>query len=230
MPNKSGILFVAKTHMTLKEGKVMTFPRAVFLDRDGTLIEDRHYLSNPSGVTLLPGVGPALSRLTLMGCRLFMLSNQSGIGRGYFSEDAVHACQKRLEELLVPYGVFFTEAVWCPHAPEARCTCRKPRTGLWEALRERYQLHPKTTVMIGDKVDDLAFAVNAGFAAGVLVLTGKGLQESARLGLDVSTSKTTVFSFHPCQVVAPNLEAAAAWCASLFEHACVIPEAGSEKG
>lgn len=207
----------------------MTFSWAVCLDRDGTLIEDRHYLSNPSGVKLLPGVGSALSRLTLMGCQLFMLSNQSGIGRGYFSEDAVFACQKRLEDLLAPYGVFFTEAVWCPHAPEAQCACRKPRTGLWEVLRERHKLSPKSTIMIGDKLDDLAFAANAEFAAGVLVFTGKGLQEAARLGLDVAIPKTTVFSFSPYQIAAPNLEAAVAWCASFIKDAGLPPKAEGEK-
>ena len=92
----------------------MSVSCAVLLDRDGTLIEDKHYLSEPSGVALLPGVGPALSRLVQAGHRLFLVSNQSGVGRGYFTEQAVVACQKRLEELLEPYGVAFTDAVWCP--------------------------------------------------------------------------------------------------------------------
>lgn len=104
----------------------MSVSCAVLLDRDGTLIEDKHYLSEPSGVALLPGVGPALSRLVQAGHRLFLVSNQSGVGRGYFTEQAVVACQKRLEELLEPYGVAFTDAVWCPHAPEESCFCRKP--------------------------------------------------------------------------------------------------------
>ena len=82
----------------------MSVSCAVLLDRDGTLIEDKHYLSEPSGVALLPGVGPALSRLVQAGHRLFLVSNQSGVGRGYFTEQAVVACQKRLEELLEPYA------------------------------------------------------------------------------------------------------------------------------
>ena len=75
----------------------MSVSCAVLLDRDGTLIEDKHYLSEPSGVALLPGVGPALSRLVQAGHRLFLVSNQSGVGRGYFTEQAVVACQKRLD-------------------------------------------------------------------------------------------------------------------------------------
>ena len=90
----------------------MAFVRAVLLDRDGTLIEDRHYLADPAGVVLLPGVGPALARLARDGRRLFMVSNQSGVGRGYFDEEAVRACQRRLEELLGGCGVRLDDAVW----------------------------------------------------------------------------------------------------------------------
>lgn len=152
----------------------MTLPQAVLLDRDGTLIEDRHYLSDPEGVVLLPGVGEGLARLAAAGCRLFLVSNQSGVGRGYFSEDAVRSCQERLESLLRPYGVLFEDAVWCPHAPAEDCRCRKPLPGLWERLRDRHGLDPRHCLMAGDKMDDLLFAVNAGLATGLLVLTGKG--------------------------------------------------------
>ncbi len=128
----------------------MSVSCAVLLDRDGTLIEDKHYLSEPSGVALLPGVGPALSRLVQAGHRLFLVSNQSGVGRGYFTEQAVVACQKRLEELLEPYDVAFTDAVWCPHAPEESCFCRKPLPGMFDELRARHGLLPETTFMIGE--------------------------------------------------------------------------------
>ena len=147
----------------------MSVSCAVLLDRDGTLIEDKHYLSEPSGVALLPGVGPALSRLVQAGHRLFLVSNQSGVGRGYFTEQAVVACQKWLEELLEPYGVAFTDAVWCPHAPEESCFCRKPLPGMFDELRARHGLLPETTFMIGDKLDDLEFAVNAGLSAGLRI-------------------------------------------------------------
>ncbi len=163
----------------------MTLPQAVLLDRDGTLIEDRHYLSDPEGVVLLPGVGEGLARLAAAGCRLFLVSNQSGVGRGYFSEDAVRSCQERLESLLRPYGVLFEDAVWCPHAPAEDCRCRKPLPGLWERLRDRHGLDPRHCLMAGDKMDDLLFAVNAGLATGLLVLTGKGKDQALRAGLPV---------------------------------------------
>lgn len=158
-------------------------PQAVFLDRDGTVIEERHYLSDPAGVALLPGVGEALGRLCSAGCKLFLVSNQSGIGRGYFTGDALAACQARLDDLLRPYGARFTDARFCPHAPDADCACRKPGTGMWEALRGVHGLDPACCVMVGDKPEDLAFAVRARFAAAWLTLTGHGRESAKTLGL-----------------------------------------------
>lgn len=184
---------------------------AVLLDRDGTLIEDRHYLADPAGVALLPGVGPALARLVREGRRLFLVSNQSGVGRGYFTEEAVRACQRRLEDLLRPYGVAFEDAVWCPHAPEEACRCRKPLPGMFEALRTRHGLDPASTAMIGDKLDDLAFAANAGLAAGLLVLSGKGAAQARDAGLPVPESGCVEVPGAPRRVVAADFTAAAAW-------------------
>lgn len=158
---------------------------AVLLDRDGTLIEDRHYLADPQGVTLLPGVGEGLALLQQEGWKLFVVSNQSGVGRGFFSESAVQACQARLDALLLPFGVCFTDSVWCPHAPEDACACRKPQTGLWKTLEKKHGLCAAESVMIGDKLSDMAFAANAGLALGILTLTGKGGREAATAGWPV---------------------------------------------
>jgi D-glycero-D-manno-heptose 1,7-bisphosphate phosphatase len=155
--------------------------RNILFDRDGTLIEDRHYLSDPAQVALLPGVAQALRRLS-QGARLFVVSNQSGVGRGYFSLESVHACNARLAQLLAAHDLHFTDMLFCPHSPEDGCPCRKPRTGMWEELRERHGLHPAHTAMIGDKHDDVRFGLAAGLHA-VLVLTGKGREHAARLGL-----------------------------------------------
>ncbi len=188
----------------------------ILLDRDGTLIEDRHYLSDPEGVALLPGVGEGLARLSHAGCNLFLVSNQSGIGRGYFSEDAVLACQQRLEILLRPYDVTFEDAVWCPHAPGEGCRCRKPLPGLWEQLRDRHGLDPRHCLMIGDKMDDLLFAANANLAAGLLVLTGKGTTRAQKI--DITTPENncllnTAFEHSNlfCCAVAANFSAAVDW-------------------
>ena len=196
----------------------MSVSCAVLLDRDGTLIEDKHYLSEPSGVALLPGVGPALSRLVQAGHRLFLVSNQSGVGRGYFTEQAVVACQKRLEELLEPYGVAFTDAVWCPHAPEESCFCRKPLPGMFDELRARHGLLPETTFMIGDKLDDLGLAANAGLSAGLLVLSGKGAEHARKAGYPVPVSGIVEVPGAPRRVVAADFESAVAWIVRDIEN------------
>jgi D-glycero-D-manno-heptose 1,7-bisphosphate phosphatase len=155
---------------------------AVLLDRDGTLIEDRHYLSDPAQLTLLPGVAQALLRLSQAACRLFVVSNQSGVGRGYFSLTSAHACNARLAQLLAGHDVHFTDMLLCPHGPEEGCVCRKPRTGMWDVLRERHGLLAEHTAMIGDKRDDVRFGRAAGLRT-VLVLSGKGRDHAAALGL-----------------------------------------------
>ena len=161
--------------------------RDILFDRDGTLIEDRHYLSDPAQVTLLPGVARALRRLSLSGCRLFVVSNQSGVGRGYFSLESVQACNARLAQILAAHGVHFADMLLCPHSPEEGCICRKPQTGMWDMLRERHGLHAAHTAMIGDKLDDVRFGRSVGLYT-VLVLSGKGRDQAAGLGLPLPDS------------------------------------------
>ena len=184
--------------------------RDILLDRDGTLIEDRDYLSDPAQVTLLPGVAQALRRLAQTGCRLFVVSNQSGVGRGYFNLEDAQACNARMAQLLAAHDVHFTDMLFCPHSPEEGCACRKPRTGMWDVLRERHGLHAAYTAMIGDKGDDVRFGRAAGLRT-VLVLTGKGRGHAAELGLPLpETSFRTPNASPPDQphVVATDLAAA----------------------
>lgn len=157
----------------------------VLLDRDGTLIADKHYLADPDQVELLPGVGSSLARLAGQGARFFLVSNQSGIGRGYFPLEAALAVNERLAALLDPFGVRFTDMVFCPHAPQDNCSCRKPKIGLWNALRERYGLDPGHCLMAGDKGEDMAFASAARLALRALVLTGHGRDTAKSLGLNL---------------------------------------------
>ena len=156
--------------------------RAILFDRDGTLIEDRHYLSDPARVTLLPGVAQSLRRLSQAACRVFVVSNQSGVGRGYFSLESAHACNARLAQLLAAQNVHVADMLLCPHSPEEGCACRKPQTGMWDVLRERHGLHAEHTAMIGDKRDDVRFGRAAGLRT-VLVLTGKGRDQAVEIGL-----------------------------------------------
>jgi D-glycero-D-manno-heptose 1,7-bisphosphate phosphatase len=161
----------------------------LLFDRDGTLIEDKHYLSDPAGVVLLPGAGEALSLLSRRGFRFFLVSNQSGIGRGLFSLEDALACNAALAERLADFGVTLEDALFCPHAPEERCLCRKPGTALWETLKERHGLRSGAAIMVGDKAEDMAFAARASLAGRILTLTGKGRDTWAGLGLGDSRTE-----------------------------------------
>lgn len=162
----------------------MTTIQTILLDRDGTLIEERHYLRDPELVTLIPDAASPMRRLAEFGCSFYLASNQSGIGRGLLTEDDYRAVHARLESLLRAEGISLGGAAFCPHAPEEDCPCRKPRTGLWEDLSARFGLRPETTVMVGDKIADIRFGQAIGCAETVLVLTGHGLDAAAKLGLE----------------------------------------------
>jgi D-glycero-D-manno-heptose 1,7-bisphosphate phosphatase len=157
--------------------------RFVLLDRDGTVIADKHYLSDPAGVELLPGAAEGLRRLADLGLGLVLVSNQSGVGRGYFSEDAMRAVNARLGALLADHSIFLDGIYSCPHTPEADCDCRKPRPGL--ALQAAVELgfDPKAGFMVGDKACDIELGRQVG-AVTILVRTGKGAREEGNPGLD----------------------------------------------
>lgn len=155
----------------------------VLLDRDGTVIVDKHYLSDPDGVELLPGAADGLRQLARAGLKLFLVTNQSGIGRGYFTGEAYHACHAALERQLRGQEIPLADSVFCPHTPEEDCDCRKPNPGMWRTLAARHGLDAATSVMVGDKAEDIAFGRRAGFAATVLVLTGKGQRTAETLSL-----------------------------------------------
>lgn len=185
----------------------------ILLDRDGTVIEERHYLADPDGVQLIHGVGPALRALMDSGRRLFLVTNQSGIGRGYFSLARYEAVHSRLLQLLRKEGVELTATAMCPHGPGDGCDCRKPLPGLWRELRASHGLDPNQTIMIGDKAADIRFARSAGLAAAALVLTGHGRQTAKDQGLPDALAKAVVLHpptnpDHP-DILAPDLGAVA---------------------
>lgn len=152
---------------------------AVFLDRDGTLVRETGYLSDPEALELLPGVGRALRNLVEAGIPLVVVSNQSGVGRGMFTSADVHAVMARLRHRLRVHGVEISAIYYCPHRPEDGCPCRKPRTGLLERAAEDLHLSLADSVMIGDKRIDAAAGRRAG-GRGVLVRTGYGREEELR--------------------------------------------------
>ena len=147
--------------------------KAVFFDRDGTLIHEKPgtYLSDPAKVKLYAPVPAALARLQKEGFLFFIVSNQSGIGRGYFTEKEVNAVHARLQTLLKPARI--QEIVFCPHSPDQKCACRKPGTLLGEQLVRKYHIDPARSFMVGDKKADVLFGQALGVKS-VLVTTANG--------------------------------------------------------
>ena len=151
----------------------MTGQRFVILDRDGTIIQDRHYLAEPGGVELCPNAAEGLRRMSAMGLGLVVATNQSGIGRGYFSESRLELIHKRMVSLLAVEGVRLDGIYYCPHLPEEGCSCRKPRTGLLDRAAQELGFSACESIVIGDKPSDIEFGRAAG-AMTILVCTGRG--------------------------------------------------------
>ncbi|HUT86259.1 MAG TPA: HAD family hydrolase [Elusimicrobiales bacterium] len=152
--------------------------KAVLLDRDGTLIYDRpgYYLTDPKKLKILKDTPLALKLLTDLGFKLFIVSNQSAIGRGFITEQRARQINKKLSDGLKPYGIKITGIYYCPHSPAANCSCRKPKTALGKQIIKKYKLDPKLCYMIGDKNTDLKFGYNLNMKT-VLVKTGHGRDE-----------------------------------------------------
>lgn len=147
--------------------------RAVFLDRDGTVIRERHYLSDPAGVELLPHAAEGLRRLQTLGFALAIVTNQSGVGRGLYDEARLRQIHERMQNLLRSEGVRLAAIYFCPHTPEDACACRKPATGLLERARAELGCAFADSFVIGDKPCDIELGRNAGTRT-ILVRTGYG--------------------------------------------------------
>lgn len=143
---------------------------AVLFDRDGTLIEDVPYNGDPARVRLMPGAREAVDLLRVRGIAIGVVSNQSGIGRGLLTEQDVRRVNARVDELLGTLGTW----VYCPHAPEEGCPCRKPRPGLVIDAARRLGVPPGACLVIGDIAADMGAARAAG-ARGVLVPNARTL-------------------------------------------------------
>ena len=150
--------------------------RAVFLDRDGTLIEERDYLCRPEDVVLLPGVGKALHRLRAAGFGLFIVSNQSGVGRGYFTMADVERVNARLLAELAADDVRFERIYIAPEAPGTPSAGRKPSPQFLFDARREFGLDLSRCFMVGDKLIDLECGWNAGVQESILVRTGYGAE------------------------------------------------------
>lgn len=136
--------------------------KAAFLDRDGTLIVDTHYPKDPELVSFLPGVPEALRSLQEKGYLLFVVSNQSGVGRGLITPEEFQAVHDRFCALLESEGIKVQEFAYCFHRPDEGCQCRKPGTKLVEDLIQKYNVDIEQSFFVGDKESDLETARRVG--------------------------------------------------------------------
>jgi len=156
--------------------------RAVFLDRDGTIVEERNYLCRPEDVIILPGAAPALKRLQEGGFQLFIVSNQSGIGRGYFTMADAERVNQQLAQGLTPYHVHFKKIYIAPEAPNVPSRGRKPSPQFLFDARDEFGVWLERSYMVGDKLIDLECGWNAGVKQSLLVRTGYGAEVERNSG------------------------------------------------
>jgi D-glycero-D-manno-heptose 1,7-bisphosphate phosphatase len=149
--------------------------KAVFLDRDGVInVDQEGYVTSWSEFRFLPGAPEGLRQLTAAGYRLAVVTNQAVIGRGLASAAQVEELNARMVSALAEGGARIDAVLYCPHAPEEGCACRKPQPGLLIEAGRRLGVAPADTCVIGDWVDDIAAARAAGCGIPILVLTGRG--------------------------------------------------------
>lgn len=136
--------------------------QAIFLDRDGTIMVDVGYPNRAEQVELLPGVADALKTFRDHGYMIIVVSNQSGVGRGYMTPDDVSIVHQRLLSLLSESGVSLDEAYYCPHAPEENCDCRKPSPAMIFDAAKKFDIDLSRSFMIGDREVDIETGKRAG--------------------------------------------------------------------
>ncbi len=160
---------------------------AVFLDRDGTIIREVNYLSRLKDIELLPAAAQAIAKLNRQQIPVILVTNQSGVARGKFTETFVKESHDYLQKLLQKQNARIDDFFYCPHHPAAGtppyrtiCNCRKPAPGMLLAAAEKHQLNLKQSYVIGDKLVDVELGLKGG-AQGILVETGYGCQEKEQL-------------------------------------------------
>jgi D-glycero-D-manno-heptose 1,7-bisphosphate phosphatase len=151
---------------------------AVFLDRDGTIAEEVGYLNHASRFRMFPFVATAICRLNEAGLPVIVVTNQSGVGRGYFPESLVHTVNELMSQQLAHAGAKINGIYYCPHTSAENCVCRKPKTGMLDRAAREHALDLQRSFVVGDRYGDMELARNAR-ARSVLVRTGYGEGELA---------------------------------------------------
>ena len=161
---------------------------AIFLDRDGTINEQMGYINHTCRFQLLPGAAEAIKKLNDADIPVVVISNQSGLARGYFPEELLVAVHEKMNRLLAETDAHVDGIYYCPHHPEAKeerfraaCNCRKPKPGLVLQASEEMKLDPKRSYVVGDRWSDIKTAANCG-ATSILVRTGYGRGDEQYIG------------------------------------------------
>jgi histidinol-phosphate phosphatase family protein len=187
----------------MENGAHMSHTSVVFLDRDGTINEEVEYLSDPRDFRLLPGAAEAVRSFNEAGWHVVLVTNQSGIGRGYFTWETLNSIHQRMTDELAAAGARVDGIYICPHRPDEECDCRKPKTGMFEQAMRDLGKPPGPCAVIGDNITDLEPGQELGCTT-VLVETGYGAEHVAN---------RAAWAFVP-DAVLPDLRAAAEWLLS----------------
>jgi len=150
----------------------------VFLDRDGTIAEEVGYLNHIDRFRMFPSTGPAIRRLNESGVTVIVVTNQSGVARGYFPESLVKEVNARMLRELEAVGARIDGVYYCPHSSADGCHCRKPKTGMIERAAREHHLDVARSFVVGDRYGDMELAFHAGCKS-VFVRTGYGLGEES---------------------------------------------------
>src|SRR5215471_17140080 len=153
--------------------------RAVFMDRDGTISEEIGYMYHAGLYQPFPWTGPAIRKINESGMKAVLITNQSGIGRGYFSESTVDEVHAVLKAELARHNALLDAIYVCPHHPDAGCDCRKPNPGMLLRAGKDMQIDLNRSYVVGDKYVDIELGHRVG-ATSILVLTGYGPEEHER--------------------------------------------------
>lgn len=138
---------------------------ALFLDRDGTIMVDKHYLGDPADIEFIPGVVDAISKVNDIDIPVIVVTNQSGIERGFFTEKTLNNIHETMKEMMRDSGCHVTDVYYCPHKPESDCLCRKPGIALFERAAVDYKLTLEDSIIVGDSIMDAGAALNIGCMA-----------------------------------------------------------------
>jgi histidinol-phosphate phosphatase family protein len=153
---------------------------AVFLDRDGTVIFDKNYLSSPEQVKLYPYVAYSINRLRAAGFKVIIVTNQSGVARQMFTEQDLQKIHERFVFLLKNAGAEIDSIYYCPHIDEDFCNCRKPKLGMVLQGAKDFNIDLEKSYTVGDSIRDYLLGYNAG-GKGILVLTGHGKKQQTKI-------------------------------------------------